>query len=371
MFFVVCSNLLLYASMYLLLPVLSAWLLTHWRCSYGEAGVITALPFLLGLFPLGPFNSYLIDRFKRKNVCLSAILLMGLLTLLYPYAEKLMHVMFIRFLQGVFFSIATMTTGSTLVIDFAVSKMRTQSNRAFVRFGRFGMVIGVALGLYLYPYLGFDEVVGVSALLAAASLLMILFLRIQFRAPLHPSKLSLDRFILPSALFPALNMLFAPFLLGLLIGTVSDEYFFFMLFASFLIVFLIYRVFGDYLLLKQELELGYGVLALGVALIYFVEGDVVRYIGAFLAGSSISMVSNRFLVMMISLPLHCGRGSGNNTYQLFWEVGVLIGFCASFLWTECHWGQISYLALATPIVGLLVYELILHKWNRNQMEKKY
>lgn len=41
-------------------------------------------------------------------------------------------------------------------------------------------------------------------------------------------------------------------------------------------------------------------------------------------------------IKMISLPMHCERGTGNNTYQLMWEVGMLSGFLFENMWTESH-----------------------------------
>ncbi|MGL4852136.1 MAG: MFS transporter [Phocaeicola sp.] len=371
MFFIACSNFLLYASSYLLLPVLSYWLLIHWNCNYAEAGVITTLPFIAGLFPFGPLNSYLIDRFKRKKVCLISLLLMVSLTLFYPYVETLCGFALMRFAQGVLFGVITMTTGSTLVIDLAVSKMRTLSNRTFVRFGRFGIAIGVALGIYIFPYWTIQEATLVSVLLAGGAMFLILLLTIQFRAPLQPSKFSLDRFILPAAILPGINMLFAPFVLGILIASQNDEYFFLSLFLSFFVSYLLHKFFGDRISLRQEIELGYLLLGIGLCLLYFIDSLVATYVGAFFIGSGIGMVSNRFLIMMVSLPLHCGRGSGNNTYQLFWEVGVLAGFCTNYLWLNYNMGCVNYFALACCVVGLLIYELVVHRWYHKQMEEKY
>lgn len=48
-----------------------------------------------------------------------------------------------------------MTTGSTLVIDVTASRRRTDANIAFSWVGRFGMVAGLALGIYIYPYWNF------------------------------------------------------------------------------------------------------------------------------------------------------------------------------------------------------------------------
>ncbi|MGL5958814.1 MAG: MFS transporter [Phocaeicola sp.] len=371
MFFIACSNFLLYASAYFLLPILSFWLLDSWNCTYIEAGMITTLPFIAGLFPLGPFNSFLIDRFKRKKVGVFSLLFLLLLTLLYPHVEKISMVVVIRFLQGILFGIGTMTTGSTLVIDLSVSKMRTKSNRTFVRFGRFGAVTGIALALRFVSNWSIEDAILVSALLASGSLLLLLLLQIQFRAPLNPPKCSLDRFILPSALLLGLNMSFVPFILGILIVLQNDEYFFLCLLAAYLISYLFYRIWGDIISLRQEIELGYILVAMGLCLSFFTENILIGYWGALLIGCGIAVVSNRFLVMMISLPLHCGRGSGNNTYQIFWEVGVLSGICVAYLGLNYNADCVYYLALICCVVGFLMYELIVHHWYHRQMEDKF
>ena len=71
MFLLSLSNFLLYASLYMMLPVLPLWMVRHWYCSYAEAGAAIAV-FGLAMFLPGTFNSYLIDTFKRKSVCFSS-----------------------------------------------------------------------------------------------------------------------------------------------------------------------------------------------------------------------------------------------------------------------------------------------------------
>ena len=149
MFLLSLSNFLLYASLYMMLPVLPLWMVRHWYCSYAEAGAAIAV-FGLAMFLPGTFNSYLIDTFKRKSVCFIAIFLFVASSLLYPYVATVGFVALVRAVQGGLFSVITMTTGSTLVIDVTASRRRTDANIAFAWAGRFGMVVGLALGdLYL------------------------------------------------------------------------------------------------------------------------------------------------------------------------------------------------------------------------------
>lgn len=87
-----------------------------------------------------------------------------------------------------------MTTGSTLVIDVTASRRRTDANIAFAWAGRFGMVVGLALGIYIYPYWNFHHIIYTSMALGALALVLIPAVKVPFRAPLSTSWFSLDRF---------------------------------------------------------------------------------------------------------------------------------------------------------------------------------
>ncbi len=178
------SNFLLYASLYMMLPALPLWMVRHWYCSYAEAGAAVAV-FGLAMFLPGAFNSYLIDTFKRKSVCLVAMFLFVASSLLYPYVATVGFIALVRAVQGGLFSVITMTTGSTLVIDVTASRRRTDANIAFSWVGRFGMVAGLALGIYIYPYWNFHHVVYTCVALGTLALLLILAVDVPFRAPLQ------------------------------------------------------------------------------------------------------------------------------------------------------------------------------------------
>ena len=110
------SNFFLYISLYIMLPVLPLWMVQHWYCSYAEAGGAVAV-FGLTMFLPGPCNSYIIDTYKRKSVCVITMALLAGVSLLYPYVATVGLVALLRMVQGALFSVVTMTTGSTLVID--------------------------------------------------------------------------------------------------------------------------------------------------------------------------------------------------------------------------------------------------------------
>lgn len=77
-------------------------------------------------------------------------------SLLYPYVATVGLVALLRMVQGALFSVVTMTTGSTLVIDVTASRRRTDANVALLgledsawhwgwRWGFIYILIGVLL----------------------------------------------------------------------------------------------------------------------------------------------------------------------------------------------------------------------------------
>lgn len=363
------SNFLLYASLYVLLPVLPLWIVRQWYCSYAEAGAAIAV-FGLAMFLPGVFNSYLIDTFKRKSVCLIAMLLFVAVGLLYPYVASIGFVALIRAVQGGLFSTITMTTGSTLVIDVTAPRRRTDANIAFVWAGRFGMLAGLVLGIYIYPYWDFMYVVYAGAALGALALLLVAGVSVPFRAPLNPPLFSLDRFLLPRTLWPGINMMMVSFIFGILIAHIYNELFYICILIGFILALVLSRTLLSHTSGRSEVELGEAALIGGLLLLSFFNGLMNSYVAGILIGLGIALSVSRFFVKMISLPMHCERGTGNNTYQLLWEAGILGGFCFENLWTENHPDTIYWISLGICVASLVMYEVFTHPWYYRRMEEK-
>lgn len=363
------SNFLLYASLYIMLPVLPLWIVQRWYCCYAEAGGAVAI-FALAMFLPGSFNSYLIDTFKRKRLCVIALAAFTVLSLTYPYVATIGLVALLRILQGVLFSVITMTTGSTLVIDVSASRRRTDANVMFAWFGRLGMVAGLIIGVYIFPYWDFKQVVYMCAALGGLALLLIPMVGVTFRAPLRPPLVSLDRFLLPRTLLPGLNMIMIPFIFGIIISHVYNEMFYICMFMGLVIAILVTRYLFMNVSCRSEVEIGQAALTGGVLLLACTNSLMSSYIAALLVGIGMGISASRFFLIMINLPMHCERGTGNNTYQLLWEVGVLGGLFFENIWTEEYPDTIYWIALGLSIGALLMYELFTHKWYYKRMEEK-
>ena len=108
----------------------------------------------IGLFVLGPFCSFLVQKFRRNHVCEVAVLVIAICFVL-PMLLKVEQLPFpwmaigTRFLTGAFFGLAQMVLTSTLIVDCTESFQRTEANYAAAWFGRF------AVSLYPHTDCGF------------------------------------------------------------------------------------------------------------------------------------------------------------------------------------------------------------------------
>lgn len=363
------SHFLLYASLYMMLPVLPLWMVRNWYCSYAEAGAAIAV-FGPAMFLPGIFNSYLIDTFKRKSVCFMALLLFVALGLLYPYVAAVGLIALIRAVQGGLFGIVTMTTGSTLVIDVTASRRRTDANVAFAWAGRFGMAAGLALGIYIYPYWDFHHVVYTGMVLGVLALALIPAVKVPFRAPLSVSWCSPDRFLLPRTFWPGVNMMMAAMVFGILAAHIYNELFFVCILAGFILSLLLLRYVLAHASGRSEVEWGQAAMIGGLLLLAFSNSLMNSYIAGILLGVGTGTTVSRFFIKMIGLSRHCERGTGNNTYQLMWETGVLAGFLFENMWTENHPDTIYWICIGLCVVLLLMYEFFTHPWYYRMMEEK-
>ena len=142
------ANLLLFMSLYLLYPVLPVMMASRLGVPVSQTGVIFIL-FTLAMFFIGPFHAYLVDVYKRKYICMLSFGVMVAATAGYTLVQNATHLLMLCIVQGLSFGMAA-TAGITLAIDITNSTFRSAGNVVFSWAARLGMIIGAALGGYLF-----------------------------------------------------------------------------------------------------------------------------------------------------------------------------------------------------------------------------
>jgi hypothetical protein len=350
------AQFLLYASLYMLLPVLPLWMAHRWGAGYIEAGWATAF-FAPAMWIPGAFNSYLIDAFPRKSVAMWGILTLVASTVAMLYAPAMWGVALLRVAQGMAFGIAIMSVGSTLAIDVAPSNRRTDANVAFLWISRMGMMLGVALGLYLYAYQGMRTVVAVSAAAGGLALLCIPMVSVPFRAPLHAPLCTLDRFFLPRAWLPMCVILPIVVVAGILLSSLCDARLYASGAVGIVASWIIWHWALPRLPKRAGMELGLAAAVGGLLLMVFTVDVPAFCIAAFLVALGIGLATTHLFGSLIDHAKHCERGSAVNSYHLLWELGMMIG--VGIAYTAALDGHALYVFCAMLSVAVLgLYEAI-------------
>lgn len=288
----------------------------------------------------------------------------------YPYVEHFQTLWLLWMIQGAAFAVVLMATGSTLVIDVTPSQKRNQANVCFTWAGIFGMIAGLMGGYHAETLLTFPQLTYCSAFLSVGAILLISMVTVTFRAPLELPLLSFDRFILFRSLGPGLNMMAVPFVLGMILSTIYDSFFYLCIGGGFIcFLFLkaatVTRADGRLLVTIGQLLTGAGLLVL-----YYSDAGIHLWGAGFLIGLGAAASISQFLFVMIQLPLHCERGTGYHTYQLLWELGILLGVMSGKWTAATPSGNPFIVALVVCLVGLIAYQLAVHRYYRKQMERR-
>ena len=363
------ANLLLTMSVYILVPTFPIWMLETENFSPLEVGLSMGA-FAVGLYMFGTFCSFLVQRFRRNNVCILSITAM-MATIFMPYyvhglkgeSIEFWFILLHRLLLGATFGLAQMILMSTLVIDTSESYHRTEANYSSAWFSRFSVSLGPIVGLVMFYYQNFDTVLLSSVFCAATSIILILAVNFPFRTPSDSVHIvSRDRFLLPDSFPLCLNFVLFATIVGMLMSLGLSDRFYVCIMLGFLTAMIAQRfVFRD-AELKSEIVTGLILLIAVLILIYTRPLPVVWYIAPFLLGLSIGIVCSRFLLFFIKLSRHCQRGTSQSTYMLSWETGIALGLTIGYAFFMDDVDLLLLLGLGLSAVALVMYNYYTHQW---------
>ena len=356
-----------YLSTYLFLSVNTLYLVQDVGLSFHSASLLMC-SFIVGLFLTGIFNSYLIDAYKRKSVCQLSIILFILTTFGFLYTTNITLWYILRVIQGIAFSLVIMTTNSTLVIDVTPSHHRTEANTSFLWISRIGMLVGLAAAPLLNNMFSYIQLIYIVMGLSTLSLILTFPVNVYFHAPLDSPICSLDRFMLPRTFVPVINVMTIAFVLGTIIGYTTDYLFYLFLIVGFLIGYMLIKIKLNTISLRLGFEVGGILMLIGLLMIistlhlsiYF------YYFSVILLGLGLSISLTYILYHFVGLAYHCERGTANNTYVLFGELSILLGYLFENSWTSEGSERICYIDMLVVLCSLIFFELITRNYYNRQ-----
>lgn len=362
------ANFLLTMSVYLLVPTLPHWLLMEQEFSPLETGIAMA-SFGFGLFALGMFVSFLVQHYRRNQVCVGAVIAVGALIGLLYYLNgqrfqfcDLQMIILQRFALGAAFGLAQMVLTSTLIIDTSESFQRTEANHSAAWFSRFALSLGPMTGLLLERLVSYHVVLLAAMGCAAVVAVLILMVHFPFRAPEDDvPTVSLDRFFLPHGFPLFVNLQLIMLAMGILFSTITSELFFAMMMVGFLGALLAQRFVFRNAELKSEVVTGLILIATALLMMLTRTQQIVHFAAPAFVGFGLGLIGSRFLLFFIKLSRHCQRGTSQSTFLLGWESGIAwgLGLGYALFYAQPQQGLIT--ALVLTIASLVIYNFS-HNW---------
>lgn len=365
------ANMLLMMSSYSLIPILELHLSTIGMPSGQQALIFAA--YGAGLFTLGGFCSYWVQRYRRYRIFQYSTLAVALTMAFIYYMHFVLNaqldfwmLLTIRWMQGAFLGLAQMTLASTLIIDTCESFQRTEANHAAAWFARFSLALGPIMALLAYKYLGRDLTMLVPCVFAIVSFALVSIVKFPFKAPSDTIKLySLDRFFLPQGFPLFINLMLTTTVVGLFLSRHVSIEFYCMVMVGFILALIAEKfVFAD-ADLKSEVVCGLVTLTASALITTTANTMAISIIMPALIGFSVGIIGTRFLLFFIKLAKHCQRGTSQSTFFLAWEFGISLGVCLGIAFDE----YILQMSIALLIVCLLLYNLFVHKWYMNHKNR--
>lgn len=334
------SNLLLFFSFYMLIPVLPVYLTQNLGTSNSTAGIALSLYTVAALL-IRPFSGLMVDTFARKPFYLLCYGLFCILFAGYVVGTTLTLFIVLRMLHGFAFGLTTVS-GSTVAVDIMTPERRGEGIGYFGMAANLAMAAGPVAGLWIQKTFSFDTLfmtAFASSLLGWLTITRIKLVSAARPAGVGAPKPALSRLILTRALPCVIPLLIAGIGYGTVLNYVglysetasfkSSAGVFFVLIALGIVLARIIsaKSIGKGRLIAM-IYTGSALLILSFSLFAFCSSAFMLYVTAFCLGLGYGYISPAFQTMFIDLASRDQRGTANATYFTAWDLGIGAGTAA-------------------------------------------
>ena len=148
------SNFLMSSAYYSLISTLPVYISSELHALNSIVGLVMA-SYLVSSVLIRPFCGYSLDRFGRKTIFISAVILYALIFNTYLIVWTIPVMILVRFSHGLTWGVTT-TSNSTIAIDIIPYEKRGQGIGYFGVSTTLGMVLGPVIGSYVFQLGGYS-----------------------------------------------------------------------------------------------------------------------------------------------------------------------------------------------------------------------
>ena len=216
----ILSNFLMYITYYAILSALPIYLVSDLHASKMQVGVVVGV-YTVASVLVRPFSGFALDKFGRRTVFLSALVIYTLLFSGYLIAVTIASLIFLRFAQGLTWGFTTVS-GSTIAVDNIPVSKRGQGIGYFSLSTTLGMSVGPVIGLFICHQWGYTAMFITGCFISISSLACayLVHLRKRFLVRKH-IQLKWNSLFEKSSIRPSLNVFITMIAYGGLVSFIA------------------------------------------------------------------------------------------------------------------------------------------------------
>lgn len=331
------------ASVYMQIPLFLQRYINS-ECTIQKGLGVAVSMFGIGLFAIGPFTNWLIQRYRRNKVFIFSTI--GMLSVLlfmsvYGYASRITEtssgtlLKISCFLFGCFYSLSKRTLTGVLMIDKCESYNRTDANVAASWVSRFSLSVGPAVAVVAMTMTDCIDTDIMANACIAVTILLVSIIRFPFKSPdENVNIISTDRFFYSHGIkyFVLLAAIYVVF--GMIVSFAHSVMFYGILSAGFAIA----MIGGHYFIRStKRLSVIIGLICMLTAFIFIIMCRCLPftdYTVPLLLGCGTGYIGSYVLHKYIDAGIHCERSTAISSYFLACEGGLAGGICISYLFID-------------------------------------
>lgn len=330
----IMSNFLMYITYYAILSSLPIYLVSDLNASKIQVGVVVGT-YTIASVLIRPFSGFALDRFGRRTIFLSALVIYSLLFAGYLVAITLTSIIFLRFAQGLIWGITTVA-GSTIATDSIPATRRGEGIGYFALSTTLGMSVGPIIGLFICHKWGYTAMFVSGCFISISSLgcAYAVHLRKRFIVGKH-IKLKWSSMFDKNSIRPSLNVFITMIAYGGLLSFIAlygreigiqNTSLYFLIFsvgiaAARLTSGKVFDKKGP----RRIITLCILLLIIGFPLLALARSTTLFYLSAIIIGFGNGVIFPTFQSMVNNLADSLHRGAANSTLYTAVDLGMGLG----------------------------------------------
>jgi MFS family permease len=361
----ILSNFLMYITYYAILSALPVYLVTDLHASKMQVGIVVGA-YTIASVLVRPFSGFALDRFGRRTIFLSALVIYSLLFTGYLVALTIISIIFLRFAQGLAWGFTTVS-GSTIAIDNIPAAKRGEGIGYFALSTTLGMSVGPVVGLFICQMWGYTEMFVTGCFISFASL--ICAYSVHFRKRFLVGKrieLNWSNLFEKNSIRPSMNVFITMIAYGGLISFIAlygreigihNSSLYFLIFsigiaAARLTAGKEFDKNGP----RKIITLCLILLIIGFPLLALARNEVLFYLSAVIIGFGNGVIFPTFQSMVNNLTDSLHRGVANSTLYTAVDLGMGLGMItAGIIAQHISLSAIFWASSVVCIAGLVFF----------------